>query len=38
VVLGSPDAHRYQSDMGTEFLEQLGEIACAALSRLLASA
>jgi uncharacterized protein YigA (DUF484 family) len=38
VVLGSPDAQRYQSDMGTEFLEQLGEIACAALSRLLASA
>lgn len=35
LVLGSPDALRYQSDMGTEFLEQVGDIASAALSRLL---
>lgn len=35
LVLGSPDALRYQADMGTEFLEQVGDIASAALSRLL---
>jgi len=35
LVLGSPDALRYQSDMGTEFLDQVGDIASAALSRLL---
>ncbi|MBQ0929305.1 DUF484 family protein [Ideonella alba] len=34
LVLGSPDALRYQADMGTEFLEQLGDIASAALARL----
>jgi len=35
LVLGSPDALRYQQDMGTEFLEQVGDIASAALARLL---
>ena len=35
LVLGSPDALRYQADMGTEFLEQVGDIAGAALARLL---
>ncbi|HSI50195.1 MAG TPA: DUF484 family protein [Ideonella sp.] len=35
LVLGSPDALRYQSDMGTEFLVQVGDIASAALGRLL---
>lgn len=38
LVLGSPDALRYQSDMGTEFLEQVGDISSAALGRLLPSA
>ena len=36
LVLGSPDALRYQADMGTEFLEQIGDLASAALGRLLA--
>ncbi len=35
LVLGSPDALRYQADMGTEFLDQVGDIAGAALARLL---
>lgn len=35
LVLGSPDALRYQADMGTEFLDQVGDIASAALARLL---
>lgn len=35
LVLGSPDALRYQADMGTEFLEQVGDVASAALARLL---
>jgi uncharacterized protein len=34
LVLGSPDALRYQADMGTEFLDQVGDIAGAALARL----
>lgn len=34
LVLASPDASRYQATMGTEFLERLGELASAALSRL----
>ena len=38
LVLGSPDALRYQSDMGTEFLEQLGELASSAMGRLIARA
>jgi hypothetical protein len=36
LVLGSPDALRFQSDMGTEFLQQIGDLAGAALARLLA--
>ena len=35
LVLGSPDATRYGADMGTEFLGRIGEVASAALSRLL---
>lgn len=35
LVLGSPDATRYQPDMGVEFLVQVGEIASAALGRLM---
>ena len=34
LVLASPDASRYRATMGTEFLERLGELASAALSRL----
>ncbi len=34
LVLGSPDPTRYASDMGTEFLMRIGDIAAAALSRL----
>ena len=36
LVLASPDARRFHSGMGTEFLERLGELAGAALSRLCA--
>ncbi len=35
LVLGSPDPTRYSADMGTEFLARLGEVAAAALSRLM---
>lgn len=35
LVLGSPDPTRYNADMGTEFLMQIGEVASAALSRLI---
>lgn len=35
LVLGSPDPTRYTADMGLDFLSQLGEIAGAAMSRLL---
>ncbi len=35
LVLASPDPTRYSADMGTEFLMRIGEIASAALSRLL---
>jgi uncharacterized protein YigA (DUF484 family) len=35
LVLGSPDPTRYSADMGTEFLQRIGEIASAGLSRLL---
>jgi uncharacterized protein YigA (DUF484 family) len=35
LVLGSPDPTRYSADMGTEFLMRIGEVASAALSRLL---
>ena len=34
LVLGSPDPTRYGADMGTEFLMRVGEIASAALTRL----
>lgn len=34
LVLASPDAQRFHSGMGTEFLECLGDLAGAALSRL----
>jgi uncharacterized protein YigA (DUF484 family) len=34
LVLGSPDPTRYAADMGTEFLQRVGEVAGAALSRL----
>ena len=35
LVLASPDPTRYAADMGTEFLVRIGEIAGAALTRLL---
>jgi uncharacterized protein len=35
LVLASPDATRYTADMGTDFLVRIGEIAGAALSRVL---
>ena len=35
LVLASPDPTRYSADMGTEFLARIGEIASAALTRLL---
>ena len=35
LVLGSPDPTRYSPDMGTDFLVQVGEVASAALGRLL---
>ncbi|MGA0610445.1 DUF484 family protein [Caldimonas sp. KR1-144] len=35
LVLGSPDPTRYGADMGTEFLQRIGEIASAGLTRLL---
>ena len=35
LVLGSPDPTRYTSDMGVDFLQQVGDIASAALARLL---
>ncbi len=34
LVLGSPDPTRYSSDMGTDFLVRISEIASAGLSRL----
>lgn len=34
LVLASMDAQRFHSDMGTEFLARIGEVASAALSRL----
>jgi uncharacterized protein YigA (DUF484 family) len=34
LVLASPDAQRFNSGMGTDFLERIGEVASAALSRL----
>lgn len=35
LVLASPDPERFQSEMGTDFLEQIGDLAGAALTRLL---
>ena len=35
LVLASPDPTRYTADMGTEFLVRIGEIASAALARVL---
>lgn len=35
LLLGSPDPTRYTADMGTEFLMRIGELASAALTRLL---
>jgi uncharacterized protein len=37
LVLASPDPTRFGADMGTEFLSRIGELAGAALARLLAS-
>jgi hypothetical protein len=37
LALGSPDATRYSADMATDFLARIGEVAGAALSRLLPS-
>lgn len=36
LVLGSPDPTRYAAEMGTEFLVRIGELAGAALTRLIA--
>ena len=38
LVLASPDASRYQDDMATDYLEHIGKMASAALSRLLVEA
>ena len=38
LVLASPDPTRYSADMGTEFLARIGELAGAALSRLVSPA
>ena len=35
LVLGSPDPTRFSADMGTDFLVRIGDLASAALSRLL---
>lgn len=37
LVLASPDANRYQDDMATDYLEHIGNMASAALSRLIAA-
>ena len=34
LVLASPDAQRFNAEMGTDFLERIAELASAALSRL----
>jgi uncharacterized protein YigA (DUF484 family) len=34
LVLASPDAHRFHSGMGTDFLARIGDLVSAALSRL----
>jgi uncharacterized protein YigA (DUF484 family) len=38
LVLGSPDPTRYTPDMGTDFLVRIGELASAAVTRLLPGA
>lgn len=38
LALGSPDPTRYSAEMGTEFLQRIGEIASASLTRLLPAA
>jgi uncharacterized protein len=38
LVLGSPDPTRYAAEMGTEFLMRIGDLASAALARLLPAA
>lgn len=38
LVLASPDPTRYSADMGTDFLARVGEVASAALTRLLPAA
>jgi len=38
LVLASPDPTRYSADMGTDFLARIGEVASAALTRLLPEA
>lgn len=35
LVLGSPDPHRFEATMGTDFLARMAELASAALSRVL---
>ena len=35
LVLGSPDPHRFEATMGTDLLARIGELASAALTRLL---
>ena len=37
LVLASPDPTRYSADMGTDFLARIGEVASAALTRVLPS-
>ncbi len=37
LVLGSPDPTRYAADMGTDFLMRMGELASAAMSRMLSA-
>ena len=37
LVLGSPDATRYTSEMGVDFLVQVGDVSSAALARLLSA-
>ena len=34
LVLGSPDPHRFDATMGTEFLSRIAELASASLSRM----
>ncbi len=34
LVLGSPDPHRFDATMGTDFLARMAELASSALSRL----